>query len=92
MNRTIIPALAALLLAACQSGDSVEWVKQGADARQLQIDRDYCTAQARRANFFDPSRSAFDTGPSRMGQFGESDSYRACMTQLGWRRERVAAQ
>jgi hypothetical protein len=91
MHRTVI-ILAALLLAACESGDSVQWVKQGADARQLQIDRDYCTAQARRANFFDPSRGGFDAPPNRMGQFGEADSYRACMTQLGWRRERVAAR
>ena len=90
MNRIII--LAALLATACESGDRVEWVKQGADARQLQVDQSYCTAQARRDNFFDPARDAVGTGPNRMGQFGESDSYRRCMTQLGWRRERVAAQ
>jgi hypothetical protein len=91
MHRAII--VAALLLAACESGERVEWVKQGADARQLQVDQGYCQAEARRTNFFDPSRGGFDNPPiSRMGQFGEADSYRACMTRLGWRRERVAAQ
>jgi len=85
--------VAALLLAACEGGETMQWVKQGVDARQLRIDQDYCQAQARRNNFFDPSRGGFDNPPvSRMGQFGESDSYRACMTGLGWRRERVAAQ
>lgn len=91
MHRSII--LAALLLASCESGDSVQWVKQGADARQLQVDRDYCTAQSRRLSYLDASRGGFDQPSSnRMAQFGEADSYRACMTQLGWRRERAAAR
>jgi hypothetical protein len=91
MHRAII--LAALLLAACEGGDNVQWVKQGADPRQLQIDRDYCTAQSQRQSFLDSSRGGFDQPTSnRMAQFGEADTYRACMTQLGWHRERVAGQ
>jgi hypothetical protein len=91
MLRAIIPA--ALLLAACESGDSLQWVKQGADARQLQIDRDYCTARAQRDSYLDFSRGGFDQPTSnRMARFGESDTYRACMTQQGWHRERVANQ
>ena len=92
MRRAIIAA--ALLLAACEGGDSVQWVKQGADARQLQVDRDHCQAQAQRQSFLDPSRSGFDNtmSRSRMAQFGEADTYRACMTGLGRRRERVAAR
>jgi hypothetical protein len=92
MHRAIILATA-LLLAACDGGDSLQWVKQGADARQLQIDRDYCTARSQRDSFLDASRGGFDQPTSnRMARFGEADSYRACMTQLGWHRERVAAQ
>ena len=92
MNRSIILA-ASLLLAACEGGDGVQWVKQGADARQLQVDRDYCTAQSQRQSFLDPSRSSFDQPTAnRAARFGEADAYRACMTQLGWRRERVAAR
>ena len=92
MKRAIILA-AALLLAACEGGDSVQWVKQGADARQLQIDRDYCTARSQRDSFLDASRGGFDQPTSnRMARFGEADTYRACMTQLGWHRERAAAQ
>ncbi len=91
MHRSIL--LATLLLAACESGETTQWVKQGADARQLQVDRDYCTAQAQRQTFLDPSRSSFDQPTSnRMARFGEADTYRACMERLGWRRERVAAR
>jgi hypothetical protein len=91
MHRSII--LAALLLAACEGGDSVQWVKQGADARQLQVDRDHCTAQSQRNSFLDASRGGFDQPTSnRMARFGEADAYRACMTQLGWHRERVSAR
>ncbi|HJS30542.1 MAG TPA: hypothetical protein VJ924_01010 [Alphaproteobacteria bacterium] len=68
--------LAALLVAGC-AGPTTRWVKEDGGAEELRLTQDECARQARRYDFLGPGA-------------GQSDIYRACMENHGWRRSREA--
>jgi hypothetical protein len=69
---------AALSLPGCE-GPGRQWTKQGAGSEELRDARDQCARRAGDYNFLGANA-------------GQSDIYRACMEELGWRRQRVAPQ
>jgi hypothetical protein len=78
--------VAAVGLAACESRTS--WIKESADAGQLQYDQQECGRSASNYGFVD--RGDYGVGRNGTGATSmTSGEYRRCMEARGWRRERT---
>ncbi len=67
--------LVLLSLAGC-AGPRTEWVKPGASAEEFRLTREACQRRAQRYDFLGADA-------------GQTDVYRSCMEDAGWRRERA---
>ncbi len=86
--RFAVIAASLAVLGACES--RTVWVKESAPAGQLAIDQRDCTRAASGYGYVERgSSTGLDDGRAMGGSGSVSaDSYRRCMEQRGWRRER----